>query len=276
MHSLWNEMQRKLLKKIVFSDIIISTHNNCYRQGGSYLLRIAICDDMPDFLARAGSLVSSWKEDIEDVIVELFSDGDSLIDAHVKNPFDIIILDIVMPLTNGIYTAAQIRKNDKSVKLVFLTSSPEFAIESYSVHANGYLLKPIDKERLCACLDDLYEDISEVTKYILIKDAPSVHRIELRSIEYAEAQGKHVVFTLSSGKQIKSSEPFYAYNDKLTPQDGFLKCHRSYIVNIFRISKYTPKEITMRSGYRIPISRTVHKDFEAAYFELTFGKVGDI
>ena len=231
---------------------------------------------MADFLARADSLVSAWKKDSEDVIVELFSDGDSLIDAHIKNPFDIILLDIVMPLMNGIDTAAQIRKNDKSVTLVFLTSSPEFAIESYSVHANGYLLKPIDKEKLYACLDEMYTDIREDTKHILIKDANSIHRIELRSIEYAEAQGKHVVFTLSNGERIKSSEPFYAYADKLTLQDGFLKCHRSYIVNIFRISKYTPKEITMRSGYRIPISRTAHKDFEAAYFELTFGKVGDI
>ena len=133
------------------------------------MLRVAICDDMQDFLARANSLVSAWKEDNDDVVVDLFSDGDSLIDAHVKNPFDIILLDIVMPLMNGIDTAAQIRKSDKSVKLVFLTSSPEFAIESYSVHANGYLLKPIDKDKLYACLDELYTDISEGTKYITVK-----------------------------------------------------------------------------------------------------------
>ena len=57
------------------------------------MLRIAICDDMHDFLASAGSLVSAWKKYPEDVILELFSDGDSLIDAHIKNPFDIILLD---------------------------------------------------------------------------------------------------------------------------------------------------------------------------------------
>jgi len=176
------------------------------------LLRIAICDDMPDFLARANSLVSAWKNDPENVIIELFSDGDSLIDVHIKNPFDIILLDIVMPLMNGIDTAAQIRKNDKSVKLVFLTSSPEFAIESYSVQANGYLLKPIDKDKLYSCLDHLYSSIADNTKYIMIKDAASVHRIELRSIEYAESQGKHVIFTLYDSSQIKSSEPFYVYN----------------------------------------------------------------
>lgn len=268
-------MQCKLLKKAHRLDIITIEYYNI-KKGGTDLLRIAICDDMAEFLASASDLVSAWKKNREDVIVELFSDGDSLIDAHIKNPFDIILLDIVMPLMNGIDTAAQIRKSDKSAKLVFLTSSAEYAIESYSVHANGYLLKPIDKDKFFACLDELYADISEHTKYLLIKDVTSVQHIELRNIEYIEAQGKHVFFMLSDGEQIKSSEPFYAYTDKLAPQDGFLKCHRSYIVNIFHISKYTPKEITMRSGCRIPISRTAHKDFEAAYFELIFGKVGNI
>ncbi|MBO7149174.1 MAG: response regulator transcription factor [Clostridia bacterium] len=231
---------------------------------------------MSHFLSEVDSLVSEWKKESEDVITELFSDGDSLIEAHFKNPFDIILLDIVMPLINGIETAAQIRKIDKAVKLVFLTSSSEFAIDSYSVQANGYLLKPIDKDKLYSCLSQLYASIIDNSKYIMIKDALSVHRIELRSIEYAEAQGKHVVFFLSDNTQIKSNEPFYVYDNKLNASDGFFKCHRSYIVNIYRISKYTPKEITMRSGCRIPISRNSHKAFETAYFELTFGKAGEV
>ncbi len=264
------------LKKNWVSDIIILISYILQAIGGIILLRIAICDDMPDFLAQANSLVCAWKKECEDVVTELFSDGDSLIETHLKDPFDIILLDIVMPLMNGIDTAAQIRKSDKTVNLVFLTSSPEFAIESYSVHANGYLLKPIDKDKLYECLDDLYASIADNSKYVLIKEAPSVHRIYLRNIEYVEAQGKHVIFFLSDKTQIKSSEPFYIYEDKLTLHDGFFKCHRSYIINIFRISKYTPKEITMRSGCRIPISRTAHKEFETAYFELTFGKAGKI
>ena len=240
------------------------------------MLRIAICDDMPEFLKEANSLVTAWKKDHDIAVIELFSDGDSLIEAHIQNPFHIILLDIVMPLINGIDTAAQIRKNDKSVKLVFLTSSPEFAVESYSVHANGYLLKPIEKSKLYACLNELYTSINDNSKYILIKNTPTVHRIDLNSIEYAEAQGKHVIFFLSDNSQIKSSEPFYIYDNMLTANDGFFKCHRSYIVNIYRISKYTPKEITMRSGCRIPISRNSHKAFETAYFELTFGKAGEV
>ena len=201
------------------------------------MLRIAICDDMTEFLTEAKSMVSEWKKDRTDTVIELFSDGDSLVDVHFRRPFDIILLDIAMPLVSGIETAAQIRKNDKSVKIVFLTSSPEFAIESYSVHADGYILKPPEKDKLFRCLDEIYESIADNTKYILVKDSAVVHRVELRDIECVEAQGKHVVFFLSDKSRITSGEPLYAYEDKLTVLDGFYKCHRSYIVNIFRIKK---------------------------------------
>lgn len=55
---------------------------------------------------------------------------------------DIILLDIVMPLLNGMDTARELRAQDTAVKIIFLTSSPEFALESYEVRAQDYLLKP--------------------------------------------------------------------------------------------------------------------------------------
>ncbi len=231
---------------------------------------------MPGFLNTANELISRWHGASDNVAVELFSEADLLIDAHVEKPFDIIFLDVVMPLVNGMEAAAEIRKTDKTVKIVFLTSSSEFAVESYSVHANGYLLKPVKEEKLFACLDELYADMPDSTEYILIKDTVSVHRVERWNVEYVEAQGKHVKFALTDGTSVFSVKPFYSYETVFTAQDGFLKCHRSYIVNIFHIRKYTAKEITMKSGYRIPISRNCQKEFEAAFFELTFGKAGDV
>lgn len=247
-----------------------------HRKEAFSMLRIAICDDVSESLIAIKDLVLKWDTASDNTVIELFSNGDSLIEEHEKRPYDIILLDIVMPLVNGIDAAAEIRKSDKNVKIVFLTASPEFAIESYSVHANGYLLKPIREEKLHACLSEMYTDIASHTKYILIRDALSVHRVAIDEIEYVEAQGKHVMFSLSDSSNLSSNEPFYHYETKLSSEDGFFKCHRSYIVNVFHISKYTPKEITMRSGCRIPISRSSHKEFESAYFELVFGKVGDI
>lgn len=207
--------------------------------------------------------------------VETFEDADSLLTAHNSKPFDIILLDVIMPLLNGIEAAREIRQHDKSVKIVFLTTSPEFAVDSYTVKANNYLLKPVDPEKLYACLQELVEEMQKDPKTIVIKSAKALHHVDVKNIEYLEAQNKHVLFALSDGTTITSIEPLYSYEDQLPLADGFFKCSRSYIVNIHRIDTYTTKEIQMQSGYRISISRNCHKEFEAAYFEVLFGKDGD-
>ena len=240
------------------------------------MLRIAVCDDSELFTKDASDLISTWQNGSSNAIVETFKDGKTLIASHSFSPFDIIFLDIVMPDINGIETAAVIRKNDKYVKIVFLTSSPEFALESYSIKANGYLLKPIDKNQFFALLNELCEDISTIPKYIFIKNTHSVHKIQINSIDYIEAQGKHVKISLSNGEELSSDQPFYYFKDSLLAEDGFFSCHRSYIVNIHRINTYTSKEIILNSGIKIPISRNCHKEFEAAYFESAFGKVDEI
>lgn len=239
------------------------------------MLRIAICDDMPDFLADTKNIIEQWNNRPDDMTISLFTDGDTLIESHAVTPFDIILLDIVMPLLSGIETAAEIRRTDRSVRIVFLSSSAEFALDSYSVKAANYLLKPIDSNLLWNCLNELYTDILNYAKCITIKCATTMHRVELRNIEYVEAQGKQVHFSLTNGTDIKALDPFYVYENKLLLEDGFFKCHRSYLVNMNKIETYTLKEIKMRSGSRLPISRSCQKDFEAAYFSLIFEKVGD-
>ena len=236
---------------------------------------MAICDDMPNFLGSFNNLIAKWPNKPEALSVDFFQDGDSLIEAHTANPYDLIILDVLMPLLNGIETAAQIRRNDKAVSIIFLTSSPEFAIDSYSVKANNYLLKPVNENRLYDCLDECCAELLAHAKSILVKNANAIRRVSLSNIEYVEARGKQVLFALSDGTSVNATEPFYVYENQLLFDDGFYKCHRSYIVNIQKINTYTLKELTMQSGLRIPIARSCQKDFGSAYFEFMFGKAGD-
>ena len=240
------------------------------------MLRIAICDDMPDFLEKAAQCIELWPDKPTGCVVQSFSDADALISAHGQNPFDIILLDVVMPLLGGIEAAREIRQQDKAAKIVFLTASPEFAVDSYSVKASQYLLKPLDAEKLYRCLDELMEDIQQNTKRILVKSRHAVHRVLLQDIEFIEADNKCIHFSLADGTTLTSSDPLYLYESKLLLADGFFKCSRSYIVNIYRINSFTSKEIRMQSGYRIPISRSFQKEFEAAYFSALFGKAGEL
>ena len=238
-------------------------------------MRIGICDDCKIFLEQAKSAVLSRYGNLPDFFAETFEDGAALIKAHSSNPFDIILLDVVMPLLNGIEAANEIRQNDKGVKIVFLTSSAEFAVDSYSVKASNYLMKPIVPEKLFECLDEIFEEIQKSSRSITIKSKSNFFRIELEKIEYIEAQNKHVLFSLSDGSSFLADEPFYAFENKLLLRDGFFKCGRSYIVNIHKCISFNQKEVTMSSGYRIPISRGYNKDFEEAYFSVFFEKAGE-
>lgn len=236
------------------------------------MIRLAICDDMKEFLVSTKNVLEQWENKPNDMVIECFQDGTTLIESHRTDPFDIILLDVVMPVLNGIDTAAEIRKHDMSVKIVFLTTSSEFAVDAFSVHASNYILKPIVNEKLYECLLPLLIDVLSNSRCINVKCAHTVHRVELRNIEYVEAQGKKVLFALSDGRRIESVNPFYSFEKQLLSEDSFIKCHRSYMVNVFKIATYSQTEVIMESGARIPISRSARAEFETAYFELLFDK----
>ena len=236
------------------------------------MIRIAICDDSADYLHHISQLISA---NVADAVCFEYANGYDLIAAHSASPFDIILLDIVMPNINGIETAGEIRQSDKKVKIVFLTSSAEYAVESYSVKADNYLLKPVEPAALCRCIKDLVEQMLAESPSVVVKGLYSVHRIPLDTIMYLEAQNKHIIFALRDGTTVKSTEPLHEWESKLNESVGYFRCHRSYIVNMHYIATYTHKEITMRSGCIIPISRSCHKEFETAFFRTIFGSAGD-
>ena len=232
-------------------------------------MRIALCDDCSDQLESLRRMILGWNG--EELSVSCYDNGDALLRAHASAPFDVIFLDVLMPLLGGMETAKELRQSDKTVKLVFLTSSPDYAVEAFTVKASNYLLKPVDREKLYACLEELDQELRASARKICIRGIHAMHQIPVESIEYIESQNKRILFVLSGGETILSGEPLYTYEEKLTLEEGFFKCSRSFIVNIHRIDTFTTKEIRTRSGARIPISRSCHREFERAYFSVLFG-----
>ena len=238
-------------------------------------MRIAVCDDQPEQLNQICQLLDGWPNRPVELTLSSFDNGDSLLRAHQAAPYDVIFLDVIMPLLNGIETAKELRQNDPSVKVVFLTTSSDYAVDAFAVKASNYLLKPIVPHKLYQCLDEIAEELRASAKKICIKGHHALHRIAVADIEYIESQNKRILFVLANGQTILSGEPLYTYEEKLTLNDGFFKCSRSFIVNINRIDTFTTKEIRTQSGARISISRSLHREFERAYFSVLFGKDGD-
>ena len=239
-------------------------------------MRIAICDDDSTQLKLTGKLIEAWASE-RNVAVNLFPfpNGDRLIHAHEKAPFDLLFLDIFMPGFTGMDVAKEIRHTDKKTDIVFLTSTPDFAVESYSVAAKNYLLKPVNEEALRATLDQILKNATRHRKSIVVKTGNAFHRLFLEEIEFVEAINRGTSFMLSNGETVQTARPFHEFENELAEESAFFKCHRSYIVNIMCIDTYAKNEIKMLSGKRIPISRSCSAAFEDVYFAQMFGKTED-
>lgn len=236
------------------------------------MLRIAVCDDNSEFLEQAVDLIKRWSEQSSTPLeIYRFDNGDELIAKNAVVRIDIIFLDIIMPLLNGMDTAKELRQTNTNVKIIFLTSSSEFALESYAVKAYDYLLKPISYEKIKNVLDECSYAFDKEPKNIVFKTAYGYQKLFYYDIEYAEAQNKKVVIYLRSGKTVDATEPFYFFVKRLTDCDGFFKCHRSYLVYIQNVDHFNMTEIITKSGHRVPIARGYGKAFQEAYFSWMFG-----
>ncbi len=200
----------------------------------------------------------------------LFNNGDSLLNYLNKEHADLILLDIMMPFLTGMEVAHIIRKNRLDVKFVFLTSTPEFALESYDVEASGYLIKPPVFEKLSALFDRLLLPEDEGNSSLLIKIHAGYHRIDMKDIECMEAQGKNVVFHMADGTDTEALGKFSDYEGMLLQNDRFFKCHRSYIVGLAHIKNFTVSEACTCTGLSLPIARGLGSAFKDAYFKFMF------
>ncbi len=235
------------------------------------MLRIAICDDEEKCLLDTKRMLEKWSAATSSQLeIDCFDNGDTLIRESNIVQYDIVFLDIIMPLLNGMDTAKELRGRDKTVKIIFLTSSPEFALQSYSVKATDYCLKPITYQRLKEIMDDCAAVKCQEPENLTLKTVGGYQKIYLHDIEYIEAQNKRVFFFLGSGKVLEVVQPLYTFETELSVSKGFFKCHRSYLVYLPNVDYFNNTEIKTKSGRHIPIARGYGKALQDTYFSIMF------
>lgn len=235
------------------------------------LMKIAICDDELSYLEETEKLVEQWADQRRiDVTIYRFSNGDDLIQAHQSYCMDLILLDIIMPLLNGMDTVRELRHDHQSVPVIFLTSSREYAVDSYEGKAFNYLMKPIKADRLFDTLDEFRETFLSAHEFFTAQTDTGFCRITLEDVDYLEAQNKRVLVSLSNDTVIEIRELFSRCEEIFRLEKGFFKCHRSYIVNLNHVEQFTKTEIRTKTGANIPISRNNYATFKEAYFSYMF------
>ncbi len=241
------------------------------------MLHIAVCDDNIDELSNMVQLIDLYRTSRHlNCEHAVFPNGFELISALEKGKrFDIYCLDIMMPGFTGIDAAKEIRIFDKTAPILFFTSSPEFALESYSVKAINYVLKPISKEKLFFTFDELLEQIKmeKDEDAIIIKGNEGIQKILISNLIFAEVIGRNVLYHLRSGKVVECTEVFSPVCDNLMKYGCFMKPHRSYLVNMQYVDTIENHQITLQTLSSVPVAQGKAKEMKQQY--LNYQMEGD-
>lgn len=205
------------------------------------MLNFVICDDNLNALNKLSHMFESvfMKYDLKAQIAFKTTNTTQLLSYVNENPTDVLVLDINLnSKLNGIEIANKLRKAHKKCYIIFTTAHSEFVFLAFKCKTFDFLCKPIAKERLEETVLRLFEDIknnSSNKNYIRLDNKNTI--IDGNEVKYIKREGMKVIFcTNSRNYEIYSS---FSKLQELLPKN-FLRCHKSFIVNINNIVKLEP------------------------------------
>lgn len=237
------------------------------------MIKIAFCDDDMGVLHQMNELLDRYRvERNEDITYAAFQSPFELLTEIEKGirP-DILFLDVVMPGQNGMDVAKEIRQYDANMKIIFLTSSPEFAVESYSVGAYFYQLKPIWEESFFRLMDSVLAECEKKKKNgLILRSKDGITRIDLQQLEYCEVLGRKLLFHLENGAVLESAGSLDDLAGQLMQYSNFFRPHRSFLVNMEYIQNISSRSIKMVNDAEIPIPHGKCSEIKNTYMEYAF------
>lgn len=213
-----------------------------------------------------------------DAAVSEFSHPDALLLASEKTPFDLYLLDIVMPMLNGIGVGRELRQRHSSAQIVFLTTSDEFAVEAFSLRAAHYLIKPFSDNQFNEAMERTWEALhfTEPKTLPVRLEGGELRNVDIDEINYVESRGHAANFHLKSfvcTETQRSLSRIYEELEKLLPGQ-FIQPYKGYIVNQRAIVSIEAAGILLQCGARIPIPRGTLRQLQTQYVAWRFDRKG--
>lgn len=228
------------------------------------MFHIGICEDMPEERKEIRRVLGEVLEEC-DVAAEFaeYASGDEMLEAwnREKPNMHLLFLDIYMKGSDGVETARRLRAAGCKATIIFLTMTSDFAIEGYEVEAAGYLLKPLEREKLRLLLKRLLsrEKLSALT----LRQGSSVFTILPSEIVFIESRRNRLLI-----HTVEETIAYYGRLDELAgqlPSGPFLRCHQSFLVNMNRI-RAAEEDFQMETGAIVPIRVRERRAIREEYF----------
>jgi DNA-binding LytR/AlgR family response regulator len=238
------------------------------------MFHLAICDNDEQDLEKLSDGVHAYLRErpaIEGRITA-FCDPRQLCAALEQGcTFDAYLLDIMMDRLNGIELGRMVRRVDSDVPVIYTTSSEEFAMDAFHLHALRYLTKPVQQAELVSALDAAYLFFTgKKSEQMNIRCGNIVHAVPVDEISYVENREHTACFHLRDGTVITSIRHTGTFESATAPLPqlaSFLQPHKSFLVNMRCIRVLHPEKILLDSGCEIPVAQKSAAAVKRKYFQ---------
>lgn len=203
-------------------------------------------------------------------IVAICDDLPSGVMAIRKQKPDLVFLDIEMPKYSGLEIGNFFNDDELDFGIIFTTAYNQYAIKAFKTAAIDYLLKPIDAEDLRMALQNFHKrraltnrQLSQLKREIrndakiVIPDGNNLVMLPPDDILYLRADNSYTTVVLTSGKKHVTSRFLKNFEESLSGYPQFLRCHKSYIVNMDYVNGYNKADggtVQLSNGVSVPVS----------------------
>ena len=236
-------------------------------------LAIGVCDDLAEERARLSRMIQAYARKRGLAIrVHPFSGGRELLEAcRASCPFQILFLDIYMPGLSGMETARRLRDAGVESSIIFATTSVDHGVEGFAVHASDYLVKPFRDADVEQALDWCLENLPESLRSLAVYADGETYELPISSICYIEVLGHQSHIHLAKGREVITRQGLDKLESAIDSQD-FLRCHRSFLVNMNHVQGLDQNNFRLSSGALVPISFSNLSRVRNAFIDWTYRK----
>ena len=227
-------------------------------------MEIAVCDDNTiDRNTTAQMLRQCLRMSNSGGGITCFSNGIELLyEAQDGKIFDAVFLDIYMDKMMGMDVARRLRASGYTGKIIFLTATSGFAVESYEVKAFGYMLKPVTFEKIESMTKELLKDFDAEVYHL--RHRGEIISIDYNNIEFIESCNSKCLLHCASGDTHTVYKRLCDIEDELC-DSRFLRCHQSYLINMNHIV-HADKSFHTNNGETVLIRQKNLKEIKDIYF----------
>ena len=234
------------------------------------MIRVAVVEDFQTESNRISAYLEKFcsSEKLE-YKAEYFSDGIYFVD-NLKNNYDIIILDIEMPLMDGMSAAKKLREAGGEGNIIFVTNLAQYAISGYEVDAVAYLVKPVVYYTFAKAMKKV------VTKQKLLADKGAniivprkqdgVSIVSLSTLKYIDVIGHDLYFYTENGVVCYRRKPLKEIVNML-PSESFAYCSNHCVVNLQYVSLLKGNTVTLLDKTELDLTRSKKKEFVEQFIQ---------